>query len=116
MKVLLKQEAVFDLAVDKCTAIPFNTFLAMTGSKENDNDIVNTLPEVRLFKSIDEFRDEYANHGSKYADADVYVMSDGRFCVFQRPFPAESDKGQSTSDNTTQTTDGTTNTQKGQGK
>ena len=113
MKVLLKQEAVFDLPVDKCTAIPFSTFLAMTGSKENDNDTINTLPEVRLFKSIEEFRDEYTNHGAKYADADVYVMSDGRFCVFQRPFPAESDEGQSTSNNAAQTTDGTADTQKG---
>lgn len=112
MKVLLKQEAVFDLSIDKCTAVPFKTFLAMTGSKENDNDEVQDLPSVRLFKSIEEFREEYANHGANYADTDVYILSNGQFCVFQSPFPAEDNAGQITHHITTQTTDATANTKK----
>lgn len=116
MKVILQQEAVFDLNTEKCTAIPFQTFLNMVGTKENDNQSEQTLPVVSLFKSIDAFRAEYESNGSRYADTDIYVMGNGGICVFQRPFPADTTEGQIAVDNTTPITDGTTDTEENQGE
>lgn len=116
MKVILQQEAVFELPIDKQTAIPFQTFLNMVDVKKNDNEAEQTLPVVSLFKSIDAFRAEYEVNGAKYSDTDVYVMANGGICVFQRPFPANTESGPITADNTTETADGATSAEENQGE
>lgn len=115
MKVILQQEAEFDLNLDKTTAIPFNTFIKLAGLETNDDSAEQPYPVVRLFKTLDEFQKEYAKNGVAYSDADVQLMNNGQICVFRRPFPVQQDTDGGADDKATQTTDAATSTETNQG-
>ena len=112
MKVILQQEAEYELNVEKNASIPLPTFLKMVGVEKNDNKIQYEYPALRLFKSIDEFKKEYTANGSAYSDADVQILNNGQICVFRNPFPFQLDNRAVSDDNSTATADdGTTSTE-----
>lgn len=114
MKVILQQEAEFELNVEKNIAIPMNTFLSMAGMKPNENEAQPQYPVVRLFKTLDEFKKEYAVNGNAYSDnADVQLLKNGQICVFRRPFSEKSDSEPATDDSATPT-DAATSTETNQ--
>lgn len=79
MKVNLIKEAEYELNEEKCTKINFDTFSKMTNAKAFDQQST-TIPNVRIFSSVDEFRD--CNLEMFDTTKDVYVLSNGQFCVF----------------------------------
>lgn len=82
MKVNLIKHAEYDLNEAKFNKMGFETFCNLTGVSTFEDTTVTENPydDVRLFTSIDEFR----NSDIKEFDEtkDVFVMSNGNFCVF----------------------------------
>lgn len=81
MKVKLIKEATYELNDNKCSSIPYDTFLKMASVDENQVLKFDGLRSVRIFESIDEFRTQYSE-GLFDSSENVRVLKDGRFCVF----------------------------------
>lgn len=80
MKVNLIKEAEYNLNEDKCSKIPFDTFVKMSGI-DTTLSKGNAYQKVRIFKDINEFKN--AENVSLYDNTkDVYVLSDGQFLIF----------------------------------
>lgn len=80
MKVKLIKEAEYELNEEKSTKVPFGTFCKMSAV---DIDLChdNSYPKVRIFSDINEFRN--AENFVLYDNTkDVYILSNGQFCVF----------------------------------
>lgn len=86
MKVNLIKEANYDLNENKSSKIPFDTFLKMCGAADKKEEaLTEELPNVRIFASIDDFKALPLNAIKKFDDTkDVYVLSNGNFCVFMK--------------------------------
>lgn len=84
MKVNLIKEANYELNENKSSKIPFDTFIKMCGATTSDNsNITAELPDARIFASIEEFKALPSNVVDKFdTTKDVYVLSNGNFCVF----------------------------------
>lgn len=84
MKVNLIKEATYDLNENKSSKIPFDTFIKMCGTTVNkENTIEEKFPDVRIFASIEEFKALPNSVMDKFdTTKDVYVLSNGNFCVF----------------------------------
>lgn len=80
MKVNLIKEAVYELNEEKSTKIPFDTFCKLSAA-DSKNVSGNAYPKVRIFSSIDEFR-ECGKLDFLDENKDVYVLTNGQFCVF----------------------------------
>lgn len=86
MKVNLIKEATYDLNENKSSKIPFETFIKLCVMDNDDNKSSITpseLPDVRIFSNIDEFRLLSKSDIEKFDNSkNVYVLSNGNFCVF----------------------------------
>lgn len=84
MKVNLIKEATYDLNENKSSKIPFDTFIKMCGTTVNkENTIEEKFPDVRIFASIEEFKSLPNSVMDKFdTTKDVYILSNGNFCVF----------------------------------
>lgn len=80
MKVNLIKEAVYELNEEKSTKIPFDTFCKLS-AVDGRYKSGNTYPKVRIFSSIDEFR-ECGKLDNLDNTKDVYVLQNGQFCAF----------------------------------
>lgn len=81
MKVQLINVAEYEIKDGKTTEIPFTTFVNLCGSVGSDTDTV--LPRVRLFKSIEEFKNLSNDElESLEQEENVKVLSNGQFLVF----------------------------------
>lgn len=80
MKVNLIKEAEYNLNEDKCSKIPFDTFVKMSGI-DTSLSKGNAYKKVRFFKDINEFKN--AENISLYdSTKDVFVLPDGQFLIF----------------------------------
>lgn len=86
MKVNLIKEANYDLNESKSSKIPFDTFIKMCGTTTDVIDgLEEKLPDVRIFASIDEFKALPKSVMGKFdTTKEVYVLSNGNFCVFMK--------------------------------
>lgn len=81
MKVKLINVAEYDLKDDKVTNIPFTTFVNLCGNTIAEK--TESLPKVRLFKSMDEFRNLTHEELSELdINKEVKVLANGQFFVF----------------------------------
>lgn len=87
MKVNLIKEANYDLNESKSSKIPFDTFLKMCcatmDGKQPISSLTEELPNVRIFASIEEFKELPKTCMDKFdTNKNVYILSNGNFCVF----------------------------------
>lgn len=80
MKVNLIKEAVYELNEEKSTKIPFDTFCKLS-AVDGKSVSGNTYPKVRIFSSIDEFR-ECGKLDNLDSTKDIFVLANGQFCAF----------------------------------
>ena len=86
MKVKLINVADYELNEEKASKIPFETFTKMcatesgTDKKLKESDI-KALPNVRLFKTIDDFRDECRIVNDFDETHDILILSNGNILV-----------------------------------
>ena len=81
MKVKLINVAEYDIKDGKTSDMPFETFVNLCGNVGTGED--ENLPKVRLFKTMDEFRN-LTNDEMKELNQDekVRVLPNGQFFVF----------------------------------
>ena len=90
MKVQLINVAEYEIKDGKTTEIPFTTFVNLCGSVGSDTDPV--LPRVRLFKSIEEFKNLSNDElESLEQEENVKVLSNGQFLVFLKGWNKKED-------------------------
>ncbi len=83
MKVKLINVAVYDLKEGKADEIPFNTFSNLCGNNEKIGE--KKLPTVRLFKSVDEFKNLTEDERRMFdVSENVRILPNGQFLVFIR--------------------------------
>ncbi len=83
MKVQLINVAEYDIKDGKTTDIPFGTFVNLCGNVGQDP--TTPLPKVRLFKSMDEFRNlTIQEMETLEQEESVKVLPNGQFLVFLR--------------------------------
>ena len=83
MKVQLINVAEYDIKDGKTTDIPFGTFVNLCGNVGQDT--TTPLPKVRLFKSMDEFRNLTTQEMETLEQEEsVKVLPNGQFLVFLR--------------------------------
>lgn len=88
MKVQLINVAEYEIKDGKTTEIPFTTFVNLCGNVGSDTDTV--LPRVRLFKSIEEFKNLSNDElESLEQEENVKVLSNGQFLVFLKGWNKE---------------------------
>lgn len=86
MKVKLINVAEYDLKEGKADEIPFNTFSNFSNLCGNNEKIgEKKLPTVRLFKSIDEFKNLTEDERRMLdVSENVRILPNGQFLVFLR--------------------------------
>ena len=83
MKVKLINVAEYDLREGKADEIPFNTFSNLCGNNEKIGE--KKLPTVRLFKSVDEFKNLTVDERRMLdVSENVRILPNGQFLVFLR--------------------------------
>lgn len=83
MKVKLINVAEYDLKEGKADEIPFNTFSNLCGNNEKIGE--KKLPTVRLFKSVDEFKNLTEDERRMFdVSENVRILPNGQFLVFLR--------------------------------
>ena len=83
MKVKLINVAEYDLKEGKAHEIPFNTFTNLCGNNEKIGE--KKLPTVRLFKSVDEFKNLTEDERRMFdVSENVRILPNGQFLVFLR--------------------------------
>lgn len=83
MKVKLINVAEYDLREGKADEIPFNTFSNLCGNNEKTGE--KKLPTVRLFKSVDEFKNLTEDERRMFdVSENVRILPNGQFLVFLR--------------------------------
>lgn len=83
MKVKLINVAEYDLKEGKADEIPFNTFSNLCGNNEKIGE--KKLPTVRLFKSVDEFKNSTEDERRMFdVSENVRILPNGQFLVFLR--------------------------------
>lgn len=83
MKVKLINVAEYDLREGKADEIPFNTFSNLCGNNEKIGE--KKLPTVRLFKSVDEFKNLTEDERRMFdVSENVRILPNGQFLVFLR--------------------------------
>ena len=83
MKVKLINVAEYDLKEGKADEIPFNTFSNLCGNNEKIGE--KKLPTVRLFKSVDEFKNMTEDERRMFdVSENVRILPNGQFLVFLR--------------------------------
>lgn len=83
MKVKLINVAEYDLREGKADEIPFNTFSNLCGNNEKIGE--KKLPTVRLFKSVDEFKNLTEDERRMFdISENVRILPNGQFLVFLR--------------------------------
>ena len=83
MKVKLINVADYDLKEGKADEIPFNTFSNLCGNNEKIGE--KKLPTVRLFKSVDEFKNLTVDERRMLdVSENVRILPNGQFLVFLR--------------------------------
>lgn len=83
MKVKLINVAEYDLREGKADEIPFNTFSNLCGNNEKIGE--KKLPTVRLFKSVDEFKNLTEDERQMFdVSENVRILPNGQFLVFLR--------------------------------
>lgn len=83
MKVKLINVAEYDLKEGKADEIPFNTFSNLCGNNEKIGE--KKLPTVRLFKSVDEFKNLTVDERRMLdVSENVRILPNGQFLVFLR--------------------------------
>ena len=83
MKVKLINVAEYDLREGKADEIPFNTFSNLCGNNEKISE--KKLPTVRLFKSVDEFKNLTEDERRMFdVSENVRILPNGQFLVFLR--------------------------------
>lgn len=81
MKVQLINVAEYDIKEGKTTEIPFETFVHLCGEVGVTED--PSLPRVRLFKSIDEFKKLSQEELTEINQGEsVKILANGQFLVF----------------------------------
>lgn len=86
MKVNLIKSAEYNFDESKYTRIPFESFVNLNHLPERDlnkTDGINLNPKVRIFESLDEFKNNY-NWTTELYDEEkgVFLMPNGKFCLF----------------------------------
>ncbi len=85
MKVKLINVADYELNEEKVSKIPFETFTKMCPATPSDKklkeDDIKTLPNVRLFKTIDDFRDACQTANDFDETHDILILSNGNILV-----------------------------------
>lgn len=83
MKVQLINVAEYDIKDGKTSDIPFGTFVNLCGNVGKNT--TSPLPRVRLFKSMDEFRNlTMQEMETLEQEESVKVLPNGQFLVFLR--------------------------------
>ena len=83
MKVKRIKVAEYDLREGKADEIPFNTFSNLCGNNEKIGE--KKLPTVRLFKSVDEFKNLTEDERRMLdVSENVRILPNGQFLVFLR--------------------------------
>ena len=83
MKVQLINVAEYDIKDGKTTDIPFGTFVNLCGNVGQNT--TTPLPRVRLFKSMDEFKNlTIQEMETLEQEESVKVLPNGQFLVFLR--------------------------------
>lgn len=102
MKVQLINVAEYEIKDGKTTEIPFKTFVNLCGNVGSDTN--TPLPRVRLFKSLEEFKNlTNEEMESLEQEASVNVLSNGQFLVFLKGWNKEKDTKSVKSNATTDT-------------
>lgn len=92
MKVNLIKEAEYELNESKCSKMPFDVFCRMSGyAAAQRGETEGSLPSVRIFANIDEFR-KSGDSGKYDSTKDVFVLSNGQFCIFLKGGEIKEDK------------------------
>ena len=105
MKVQLINVAEYEIKDGKTTDIPFSTFVNLCGNVGVKN--FSVLPKVRLFKSMDEFKNLSTDEMETLEQEEsVKVLPNGQFLVFlkgknkeKKPKTIESDAAANTEEN-----------------
>ena len=83
MKVKLINVAEYEIKDGKADEIPFNTFSNLCGNNEKIGE--KKLPTVRLFKSVDEFKNMTEDERRMFdVSENVRILPNGQFLVFLR--------------------------------
>lgn len=83
MKVKLINVAEYEIKDGKADEIPFNTFSNLCGNNEKIGE--KKLPTVRLFKSVDEFKNLTEDERRMFdVSENVRILPNGQFLVFLR--------------------------------
>lgn len=83
MKVKLINVAEYEIKDGKADEIPFNTFSNLCGNNEKIGE--KKLPTVRLFKSVDEFKNLTEDERRMFdISENVRILPNGQFLVFLR--------------------------------
>lgn len=83
MKVKLINVAEYEIKEGKTDEIPFNTFSNLCGNNEKIGE--KKLPTVRLFKSVDEFKNLTEDERRMFdVSENVRILPNGQFLVFLR--------------------------------
>lgn len=83
MKVKLINVAEYEIKDGKADEIPFNTFSNLCGNNEKIGG--KKLPTVRLFKSVDEFKNLTEDERQMFdVSENVRILPNGQFLVFLR--------------------------------
>ena len=81
MKVKLINVAEYDIKEGKATEVPFGTFVNLCGNVGEPNK--KDLPKVRLFKSLEEFKNLSENEMFEInQNENIRILSNGQFLVF----------------------------------
>lgn len=101
MKVKLINVAEYELKEGNATEIPFKTFVNLCGNVGASQDL--SLPIVRLFKSMDEFRNLTTEEMYDIEQTEsIRVLPNGQFLVFLKKTTVNKEEGiKSTLDNAT---------------
>lgn len=81
MKVNLIKEANYELNDAKCSLVPFDVFLKMASVDENKTQEKENLKSVRLFTTIEDFREGY-NKDTFDEGEKVRILPNGQFCLY----------------------------------
>lgn len=81
MKVQLINVAEYNIKEDKVSEVPFDTFVNLCGGVGVTED--PSLPRVRLFKSIDEFKKLSQEELTEINQGEsVKILANGQFLIF----------------------------------
>jgi hypothetical protein len=107
MKVKLINVAEYEIKDGKTNDIPFNTFVNLCGGVGTGK--TDTLPKVRLFKTMDEFIDLSTDEMEEIdQNLPIKILSNGQFLVFLKGMDKKENNTKSKENATTNTKENTT--------